>query len=387
MQKLLTPSQLPKIKGSKIDMSQTTETVLEIDLDALHSNYRYLRSKINPETKFVAVIKAFGYGSDSTIIANALTPLVDYFAVAYTYEGEDLRKNNITKPTMVFHALPVDFESLVANTLEPCIYSIKMLRSFIAYVEQEGKEEFPIHLKFNTGLNRLGFIEEEIPAIIAVLSQTKSVKVESVFSHLVASEDPSEREFSLKQIADFRNISEKLIKLLGYKPLLHCTNTSGVINYPEAYFDMVRSGIGLFGFGNNVEENKHLQPVATLKTVILQIHNVKIGESVGYNRAFIADRPTRSATLPLGHADGIARSYGNGKGWVMIKGKKAPFIGNVCMDMLMVDVTDIDCEEGDEVIVFGKSSTAEELTAGINSIPYELLTAISQRISRKVKES
>jgi len=367
-------------------MSETTETVLEIDLEALRSNYRYLRSKINHETKFLAVVKAFGYGSDSTIIAKELGPQVDYFAVAYTYEGEDLRKNNITKPTMVFHALPVDFESLVTNKLEPCIYSMKMLMSFIAYVEEEGATGFPIHLKFNTGLNRLGFIEDEIAEIVTVLSKTNSVKVESVFSHLAASEDFAEREFSLKQIASFKKISEKLISLLGYRPLLHCTNTSGVINYPEAYFDMVRSGIGLYGYGNDIEENKHLQPVATLKTVILQIHDVKIGESVGYNRAFIADRPTRSATLPLGHADGLSRSYGNGKGWVMIKGKKAPFIGNVCMDMVMVDVTDIDCQEGDEVIVFGKSSTAEELTAGINSIPYELLTAISQRIRRKVKE-
>src|SRR5690554_103010 len=386
MQKLLTPKHLPKIKGSKNDMSETTETVLEIDLEALRSNYRYLRSKINHETKFLAVVKAFGYGSDSTIIAKELGPQVDYFAVAYTYEGEDLRKNNITKPTMVFHALPVDFESLVTNKLEFCIYSMKMLMSFIAYVEEEGATGFPIHLKFNTGLNRLGFIEDEIAEIVTVLSKTNSVKVESVFSHLAASEDPAEREFSLKQIASFKKISEKLISLLGYRPLLHCTNTSGVINYPEAYFDMVRSGIGLYGYGNDIEENKHLQPVATLKTVILQIHDVKIGESVGYNRAFIADRPTRSATLPLGHADGLSRSYGNGKGWVMIKGKKAPFIGNVCMDMVMVDVTDIDCQEGDEVIVFGKSSTAEELTAGINSIPYELLTAISQRIRRKVKE-
>jgi len=368
-------------------MSQTNETVLEIDLDALRSNYRYLRSKINPETKFLAVVKAFGYGSDSTIVAKELGPMVDYLAVAYTYEGEDLRRHGIAKPTMVFHALPADFESLIAHKLEPCIYSIRMLESFIGYVEKKGITDFPIHLKFNTGLNRLGFIEDEIATIIAALSKTKSVKVESIFSHLAASEDPLERAFSLKQIANFKKTSEKLINLLGYKPLLHCTNTSGVINYPEAYFDMVRSGIGLYGFGNDIEENKHLQPVATLKTVILQIHDVKIGESVGYNRAFIADRPTRSATLPLGHADGISRSYGNGKGWVMINGKKAPFIGNVCMDMVMVDVTDIDCQEGDEVIVFGKSPTAEALTAGINSIPYELLTAISQRIRRKVKKS
>src|SRR5690554_7739809 len=178
MQKLLTP----KIKESKINMSQTNETVLEIDLDALRSNYRYLRSKINPETKFLAVVKAFGYGSDSTIIAKELGSKVDYFAVAYTYEGEDLRRNNITKPTMVFHALPVDFESLETNKLEPCICSMKMLMSFIAYVEEEGATGIPIHLKFNTGLNRLGFIEDEIAEIVTVLSKTNSVKVESVFS-------------------------------------------------------------------------------------------------------------------------------------------------------------------------------------------------------------
>lgn len=367
-------------------MSKTTETVLEIDLKALMNNYHYLRSKTSPETKFVAVVKAYGYGSDSAIIAKKLESKVDYFAVAYASEGEALRNNNIATPILVFHSLSVNFDTLITNKLEPSIYSINMLQAFIAHTEGEGLEEYPIHLKINTGLNRIGFNSEEIPAVLRALSKTKSVKVKSIFSHLAASEDPSEREFTLRQIAQFKKVAQAIKEKLDSSPLLHCTNTSGIINYPEAHFDMVRSGIGIFGFGNNEEVNKHLQPVAALKTVILQIQEIKKGESLGYNRAFIAQRPTRSATLPLGHADGILRSYGNGKGWVTIGGKKAPIIGNVCMDLLMVDVTDIDCEIGDEVVVFGKVSTAKALSAATNSIPYELLTSVSQRITRKIKE-
>lgn len=366
------------------NMSKATETVLEIDLDALINNYCYLKSKLQPETKFLGVVKAYGYGSDSAVIAKELEALgVDYFAVAYTNEGEALREEGITTPIIVLHSLPVNFDMMVANRLEPSIYSKRMLEAFIAYAEEKSLKDYPIHLKFNTGLNRLGFEPYEVSVIIETLSQTKSVKVASIFSHLAASEDKKEREFTLRQINTFKQVSEAITDKLEYRPLLHCTNTSGILNYPEAHFDMVRTGIGLYGFGNDAEQNKHLQPVATLKTVISQIHEIPEGESVGYNRSFIASRPTRSATLPLGHADGIPRSYGKGKGWVTINGQKAPFIGNVCMDMLMVDVTDIDCQEGDEAIVFGKSSTAEELSAAINSIPYELISAISQRIKRK----
>lgn len=366
-------------------MPKARETLLEIDLNALDNNYKYLTSKIKPGTKVLGVVKAFGYGSDSVVIAKELVELgADYFAVAYANEGETLRNAKIETPILVLHTLPVNFEVIVNRCLEPSIYSQKTLLEFIAFAEEKKQANYPIHLKFNTGLNRLGFVAGDVSFIVETLSKTQSVKVKSVFSHLGASEDLKEKEFTLGQIEDFKRISEKLIAKLGYKPLLHCANTSGIINYPEAHFDMVRTGIGLYGFGNDPEENKHLKPVGTLKTVISQIHKVEIGESVGYNRGFIAEETTRSATLPIGHADGIPRSYGKGKGWVTINGKKAPILGNVCMDMIMVDVTNIECEEGDEAIVFGPSATADELSAAINSISYELITAVSQRVKRIV---
>ncbi|MCB0464779.1 MAG: alanine racemase [Aequorivita sp.] len=364
-------------------MPKATETLLEIDLNALDNNYRYLTSKLKSETKVLAVVKAFGYGSDSVAIAKELVELdVDYLAVAYPNEGETLRNAKIETPILVLHPLPINFEVIVNHCLEPSIYSRKMLEYFIAFAEEKKQTNYPIHLKFNTGLNRLGFIKSDIDFIVEKLSKTKSVKVKSLFSHLAASEDLKLKEFTLGQIEGFRKISEELTVKLGYKPLLHCANTSGIINYPEAHFDMVRTGIGLYGFGNDPSENKHLKPVGTLKTVISQIHTVKKSESVGYNRGFIAEKTTRSATLPIGHADGIPRSYGKGKGWVTINGEKAHILGNVCMDMIMVDVTGIDCDEGDEAIIFGPSATADELSAAINSISYELITAVSQRVKR-----
>lgn len=366
-------------------MQKAKETVLEIDLNALDNNYHYLSSKLKPGTKILGVVKAFGYGSDSVSIAKELIDLgIDYFAVAYTGEGETLRNADIKTPILVLHPLPTNFDVIVNRCLEPSIYSPQMLEKFIKFTEDTGQNNYPIHLKIDTGLKRLGFENDELDFIIEKLAKTTSVKVKSIFSHLAASEDLNEREFSLQQISEFKIISEELISRLGYRPMRHCANTSGIINYPEAHFDMVRTGIGLYGFGNDPEENKHLTPISTLKTVISQIHTVEKGESIGYNRSFIATEKTRSATLPIGHADGIPRSYGKGKGWVTIHGKKASILGNVCMDMIMVDITNIDCEEGDEAIIFGTSSTAEELSAAVNSISYELISAISQRVKRVI---
>ncbi|QAA82445.1 alanine racemase [Aequorivita sp. H23M31] len=366
-------------------MPKATDTILEIDLNALDNNFKYLTSKIAPDTMVLAVVKAYAYGNDSIAIAKELETLnVDYFAVAYTGEGVVLRDGAIKTPILVLHPVPTNFEEIIDRCLEPSIYSQKILREFIAVAEAKGQNDYPIHLKFNTGLNRLGFESHQISFISEELSKTSCVKVKSVFSHLAASEDLNEKEFTEQQISNFTKMSSDLINALGYRPLLHCTNTSGILNYPEAHFDMVRTGIGLYGYGNDKKYNKYLKPIGTLKTVISQIHSIVKGESVGYNRGFFAERPTRSATLPIGHADGIPRSYGKGKGWVTIHGKKAPIIGNVCMDMIMVDVTDIECEEGDEVIVFGPSVTAEELSAAINSISYELITAVSQRVQRVI---
>lgn len=366
-------------------MPKATQTVLEIDLDALGQNYRYLTSKLQNGTKVMAVVKAFGYGSDSVAVAKELVDLgVDYFAVAYSAEGERLRDAGIETPVLVLHPMPENFKLIIDRCLEPAIYSFRVLEQFILLSEKLGQKEYPIHLKFNTGLNRLGFSENDVSKIVEILAKTQSVKVKSAFSHLAASEDKNEIEFTKKQINTFKNISEKLIGLLKYKPLLHTVNTSGILNYPEAHLDMVRTGIGLYGFGNNTDENKNLKPIATLKTLISQIHTVEAGETVGYNRAFKAVSQFKTATLPIGHADGISRAYGNGKGWVTINNQKAPIVGNVCMDMIMIDVTNIRCQEGDEVIVFGENPTAEALAAAIGSIPYELITALSQRVKRVI---
>lgn len=366
-------------------MPKANETILEIDLNALGHNYHYLTSKLDPKTKVLAVVKAFGYGSEAVAVAKELVDLgADYFAVAYANEGEMLRDAGIETPILVLHPLPINFKVIIDRCLEPSIYSPKMLSEFIEFTESHEQQEYPIHLKFNTGLNRLGFRENDISQIIKKLEKTTAVKVKSIFSHLAASEDLSETEFTNLQLQRFAVITEKLIPKLGYTPILHTVNTSGIINYPKAHFDMVRTGIGLYGFGNDPQETSKLKPVATLKTVISQIHEIKPGESVGYNRAYRAKSNEKIATLPLGHADGLSRAYGNGKGWVTIHGKRAPIVGNVCMDMIMVNISDIDCKEGDEVIVFGTDTTAENLSEAIDSIPYELLTAVSQRIKRVV---
>ena len=364
-------------------MPRAQQTILEINLKALTHNFEYLKSKLNPKTKFLAVVKAFGYGSDSCEVANHLQELgVDYFAVAFVKEGVALRKSGITKPILVLHPQPVSFKLLIQNKLEPSIYSLKVLEEFIVVAQQEQQKDYPIHIKFNTGLNRLGFKENQMKDIRSYLSKTKSVKVKSIFSHMAASEDLSEKEFTKAQIASFNRIVEKFNEQFGHKPMLHMCNTSGILNFPEAHYDMVRSGIGLYGFGNSELEDKNFKPIATLKTVISQIHEIKTGETVGYNRAYKGDIPIKSATIPIGHADGIGRQYGNGRGFVLINGKPASIIGNVCMDMIMVNVSDIDCKEGDEVIVFGSCPTAVEFSKTANTISYEIITAISQRIER-----
>ncbi len=364
-------------------MSKAQETVLEIDLKALQHNYEYLKSKLQENTKFLAVVKAYAYGSDANEIAKYLQKLdVDYFAVAYVNEGVALRNAGITKPILVLHPLSVNFKTIIEYCLEPSIYNAKILNEFINVALNENLDEYPIHIKFNTGLNRLGFWQKDIESIINTLEETKTIKVKSIFSHLAASEDLNEREFTLNQIEIFKNIAENFTKAIGYKPMLHICNTSGILNYPEAHLNMVRSGIGLYGFGNSEKENKNLKPIASLKTIISQIHIIEKGESVGYNRAFKSKTVLKTATLPIGHADGIGRIYGKEKGFVTINGQRAPIIGNVCMDMIMVNITNINCKEGDEVIIFDANSTAETLAEAANTISYELITSISQRVKR-----
>jgi len=364
-------------------MPKAKETVLEIDLSALTHNFNYLKSKLQPQTKFLAVVKAFAYGSDAVEIAKHLEKLnVDYFAVAYINEGVALRDAGITTPILVLHPQSISFKTLIDRCLEPSIYSTHVLDEFIKITKAQSQKDYPVHIKFNTGLNRLGFKVNDIDSIVSKLDNTSSIKVKSLFSHLVASEDANELEFSNNQIEKFKTIAATFEEKSGIKPWLHMCNTSGIINYPEAHFDMVRSGIGLYGFGNSIEEDNKLKPIASLKSVISQIHTIEKDETVGYNRAYTAKGIEKTATIPIGHADGISRIYGQEKGFVTINGEKAPIIGNVCMDMIMVNITNIDCKEGDEVIIFDNKYKANTLAEAANTISYEIMTSISQRVKR-----
>ncbi len=364
-------------------MAKAEETVLEIDLKALGHNYRYLRSKIKPETKFMAVVKAYAYGSDSVSIAKHLQDLgVDYFAVAYVNEGITLREGGITAPILVLHPQKIHFKTLIEHRLEPSIYSKAILADFIATAQKLNTLDYPIHLKFNTGLNRLGFSADELPEISVLIQQQKAVKIIAILSHLAATEDSKETKFTNLQLHRFDAICQQADALFKTKTLKHVLNTSGIINYAHAQYDMVRSGIGLYGYGNEPHVDEALQPVMTLKTIIAQKHSIPSGESVGYNRKYKSSSETVTATLPLGHADGIGRQYGQGKTFVSINGHMAPIIGNVCMDMIMVDVSNIECSEGDEVIIFGKELPANTFSQTAETISYELLTGLSQRIKR-----
>jgi len=366
-------------------MAKVRETVLELDLKALTHNYHYLRAKLRPETKFLSVVKAFAYGSDAQVIAKKLEELgTDYFAVAYTNEGIALRDAGITKPILVLHPQEVSFDLLIERCLEPGIYSKNILNGFLQTAKKHKQIDYPVHLKFNTGLNRLGFKTDEVAHVTSVLNPTDAVKAISVFSHLAASEDLAETAFTELQISKFHSVATELDSILKNRPFRHLLNTSGIINYPQGQYDMVRSGIALYGYGNEARIDNELIPVARLKTIISQIHHLKPNESVDYNRGFTSNNPTVTATLPLGHADGIGRHYGNGKTFVSVHGKKAPIIGNVCMDMIMIDITDIDCNEGDEVLIFGPELSAEAFAETANTISYELLTGISKRVKRNI---
>ena len=360
-------------------------TVLEIDGKALEHNLHYFKNKLHQKTKILAVVKASGYGSDGVQVASFLSDKVNYFAVAYAHEGEALRHAGIATPILVLHPQIQNYDQVVLHQLEPSIYNLKTLTTFLAYAENNELIAYPIHLKFNTGLNRLGLSKEEIPLIIDCIKKSKHVKIKSILSHLAASEDVDEQDFTLYQINNFKQIIYEVCGYLNYTPMAHILNTSGVINYPEAQFDMVRIGIGLYGFGNDKTETSHLKNSHILKSTISQTHVVKIGETVGYNRAFKAKKNTKIATIPIGHADGLSRKLGNGNGSVTILNQKALIVGNVCMDMIMVDVTDINCKEGDDVFIFKTQEDILTISTVSETISYEILTLISQRIKRLLK--
>ena len=359
------------------------ETVLEIKLKNLKGNFEFLKSKINPATKFMAVVKAFSYGSDSVLISKELENIgADYLAVAYTSEGIELRENGIRLPILVLHPQEEDFENIINYSLEPSIYSFRILDLFLKVLKYNNIEQYPYQIKFNTGLNRLGFIIEDIDKLFSLI---KNNTPKYIFSHLGASEDLSEKDYTNAQILLFESIANTLEQKLGVKLKKHLVNTSGILNYSNYQFDMVRSGIGLYGYGNDLKFKKDLKPILSLKTVISQIHYLSNGDSVGYNLGYTAKSNITIATLPIGHADGIGRLYGKEKGEVLVNDKMAKIVGNVCMDMIMVDVSNINCKEGDEVIIFNVDSYTAEFFAGkACTISYELIASLSRRIKRKI---
>lgn len=362
---------------------KTHETVLEINLNAISHNLNFFKSKLAPKTKLMVMVKAFGYGNGGFEIAKLLEHhKVDYLGVAFADEGISLKSAGINVPIMVMNPETTSFSAIIQHQLEPEIYSIKGLKAFLKIAEQKKLKHFPIHLKIDTGMHRLGFEEEHLPELIAILKGNETVQIKSILSHLATSDDLKHDAFAQSQIALFEQLSTQLIAELKIKPIRHILNTSGISNYPDAQYDMVRLGIGLYGISNDEEEQKYLENVGTLKSVISQIRTIEAGESVGYGRRFMAEKTTKIATIPIGYADGIRRSWGNGVGYVIINGKEAKIVGSVCMDMLMVNVTEIDCKEGQSVIIFGENPTVNLMAKALNTIPYEVLTGISQRVKR-----
>lgn len=361
---------------------KTHETVLEINLNAISQNLNYFKSKLNSATKLMVMVKAFAYGSGSFEIAKLLEHhKIDYLGVAFADEGIALRNAGIKMPIMVMNPENSSFSSMIAHHLEPEIYSLKGLNAFLKVAHSKNLEHYPIHIKLDTGMHRLGFEENDLDELIQNLKDN-SVLVKSVFSHLASSDDLKDTNFTNSQVTLFDKLSTQLISSLKTKPLRHILNTSGISNFTKNQFDMVRLGIGLYGVSNDPEEAKVLENVGTLKSIISQIKIIKPGESVGYNRKFKANKITRSATIPIGYADGIPRSWGNNTGYVLINNQEAPVLGNICMDMLMADVTNIECNEGDTVVIFGEKPTVSYIAGKLNTIPYEILTSISQRVRR-----
>jgi alanine racemase len=362
---------------------KTHETVLEINLNSISHNLTFYKSKLDPKTKMMVMVKAFGYGNGGFEIAKLLEHhKVDYLGVAFADEGISLKNAGIRVPIMVLNPETTSFTAIIQHQLEPEIYSVKGLKAFLKIAEQKKLKHFPIHIKIDTGMHRLGFEEDNLEDLIQILKGNETVQIKSILSHMATSDDLNHDAFSKSQIALFEKLSTQMQIELNIKPIRHILNTSGITNYTEAQYDMVRLGIGLYGISNDEEEQKELENVGTLKSVISQIRTIDKGESVGYGRRFIADRSTKVATIPIGYADGIRRSWGNDIGYVTINGKQAKIIGSICMDMLMVDVTDIDCKEGNTVIVFGENPTVPFMAKQLNTIPYEILTSISQRVKR-----
>ncbi len=359
------------------------ETKMEVNLNALRHNLNVYRQMLQPGVKMMAMVKAFSYGSGSFEISNVLQHAgVDYLAVAYTDEGVDIRNAGISLPIMVMNCEPSGFENLVKHQLEPELYSFKILHAFISFLTQKNIQHYPAHIKIDTGMHRLGFDENDIDALGNILKENKTIKVCAVFSHLAGSDAADHDHFTQQQTALFLHAANKIETIIGYNFIRHISNSSAIYRHPHLQMNMVRLGIGLYGIDSTPEVQHRLQNVTTLKTTIAQIKNLKKGETIGYSRKGIATKDMRTATVRIGYADGYPRILSNGKGKMMINGNPAPVIGNICMDMTMLDITDMEANEGDEVIVFGEEPTVSNVAKWADTISYEILTNISQRVKR-----
>ncbi len=363
---------------------RTHETVLEVNLDAMIKNYNYFKSHLPASTGMIAMVKASGYGAGSYEIAKTLQDAgAAYLAVAVLDEGIALRRRGITMPIMVMNPRVADYREMFTNELQPEIYTLGMLDDVIAQAERYGVTDYPIHIKLDTGMHRMGFIEEELPTVLKVLSDQNRVKISSVFSHLATADCPDLDDYTEMQLATFERASSFLLNNCGYHFKRHVLNSAGILRFPQYHYDMARLGIGLYGVNTLPPEmEKPLATVSSLKTVIINLRDWPAGTSIGYARKGMLSRDSRIATIPIGYADGMSRHFGNGRIHVLVNGREAPTIGNICMDACMIDVTGIDCRIGDTVEIFGESAPVGRLSEALDTIPYEILTSISPRVKR-----
>ena len=355
-------------------------TALEINLNALTHNLNYFRSLLKPSTKVMAMVKASSYGSGASEVANLLQyHRVDYLGVAFVDEGIVLREAGNRLPIMIMNPEEGSYDRLIAYSLEPEIYNFNGLQSFSDMAGKHGVFAYPVHIKLDTGMHRLGFDHEDIPALKSFFKQNKQLKIKSVFSHLAASDEKKHDAFTKMQITRFGEMSKEL-SMAGHQFSRHILNSGGIERFPEAQYDMVRLGIGLYGI--SVVNQDKLMQISKLKSHIIQIKNIVAGETVGYDRKGILNKDSKIAVIPVGYADGLNRRLGNRKGKMMVNGTFVPFAGNICMDMCMADVTDLEVSVGDEVVIFGEDYTISDMAKSLGTIPYEILTGISERVKR-----
>ena len=360
------------------------ETVLEVNLDSLVRNYNFFRSRIPRQTGIIAMVKASGYGAGSHEIAKTLQDCgASYLAVAVLDEGIELRKKGIRMPIMVMNPKSANYGPMFSNRLEPEIYTLGMLKDVVKEAKKRGVKDFPIHLKLDTGMHRMGLLPYELPDVIEIINSQDNVRICTAFSHLATADCLDMDDYTLSQLNLFEEMTTKLRKGLAYDFKKHILNSAGILRFPEYHHDYVRLGIGLYGADTLPPEiEPPLSPVSTLRTVIIAIRERKEGETIGYGRKGLVKKTSRIATIPIGYADGMNRHFGNGNIKVKVNGKDAPTIGNICMDACMIDVTDIDCKEGDSVEIFGREASLQRLADTLGTIPYEILTAVSPRVKR-----